>query len=61
MGLMQLMPSTARPLAKQLGVKKLEEKKLVTDPSFNVRNRPALSRTADQPVQRLLHHGGGGL
>jgi hypothetical protein len=37
MGLMQLMPSTARPLAKQLGVKKLQEKKLVTDPSFNVR------------------------
>ena len=37
MGLMQLMPSTARPLAKQLGVKKLQEKKLITDPSFNVR------------------------
>ncbi|MBL8709745.1 MAG: lytic transglycosylase domain-containing protein [Rhodospirillaceae bacterium] len=37
MGLMQLMPSTARPLAKKLGVKKLDEKKLVTDPTFNMR------------------------
>lgn len=37
MGLMQLMPSTARPLAKELGVKKLQEKKLVSDPGFNVR------------------------
>jgi soluble lytic murein transglycosylase len=37
MGLMQLMPSTARPLAKELGVKKLQEKKLTSDPAFNVR------------------------
>lgn len=37
MGLMQLMPSTARPLAKELGIKKLQEKKLVSDPGFNVR------------------------
>jgi soluble lytic murein transglycosylase len=36
-GLMQLMPSTARPLAKELGVKKLQEKKLTSDPAFNVR------------------------
>lgn len=37
MGLMQLMPSTARPLAKKLGVNKLDVKKLVTDPQFNMR------------------------
>ncbi len=36
MGLMQLMPSTARPLAKELGVKKLQEKSLTSDPAFNV-------------------------
>jgi soluble lytic murein transglycosylase len=37
MGLMQLMPSTARPLAKELGVKKLKEKSLTADPAFNVK------------------------
>lgn len=37
LGLMQLMPSTARPLAKKLGIKKLDEKKLVSDPNFNMR------------------------
>lgn len=37
MGLMQLMPSTARPLAKELGVKKLKEKSLTSDPTFNVK------------------------
>lgn len=37
MGLMQLMPSTARPLAKELGVKKLKEKSLTTDAAFNVK------------------------
>lgn len=36
LGLMQLMPSTARPLAKKLGVKKLDEKKLLSDASFNM-------------------------
>lgn len=37
MGLMQLMPSTARPLAKELGVKKMKETSLTADPSFNVK------------------------
>jgi soluble lytic murein transglycosylase len=37
MGLMQLMPSTARPLAKKLGVNKLDVKKLVSDPQFNMK------------------------
>lgn len=37
MGLMQLMPSTARPLAKELGVKKMKEKSLTSDPAFNVK------------------------
>lgn len=37
LGLMQLMPSTARPLAKSVGVKKLDEKKLLSDASFNMR------------------------
>jgi len=36
LGLMQLMPSTARPLAKKLGIKKLDEKKLLTDGGFNM-------------------------
>ena len=36
LGLMQLMPSTARPLAKKLGVKKLDEKKLLSDGGFNM-------------------------
>ncbi|WP_374382907.1 lytic transglycosylase domain-containing protein [Dongia sp.] len=36
-GLMQLMPSTARPLAKELGVKKLQEQQLTSDPGFNVK------------------------
>lgn len=37
LGLMQLMPTTARPLAKELGIKKLQEKKLINDPGLNVR------------------------
>jgi len=37
MGLMQLMPSTARPLAKELGVKKMKESSLTADPAFNVK------------------------
>lgn len=36
-GLMQLMPATARPLAKELGIKKLQEKSLTGDPVLNVK------------------------
>jgi len=37
LGLMQLMPSTARPLAKAAGIGKLDEKKLLSDANLNMR------------------------
>ncbi len=37
MGLMQLMPATAKPLAKELGVKKFKTKMLVEDAILNMR------------------------
>lgn len=50
LGLMQLMPSTARPLAKSVGIKKLDEKKLLADASLNMR----LGRLyLDQMIQRF--------
>jgi soluble lytic murein transglycosylase len=50
LGLMQLMPSTARPLAKSVGIKKLDEKKLLADAHLNMR----LGRLyLDQMIQRF--------
>ncbi|WP_133613796.1 lytic transglycosylase domain-containing protein [Dongia mobilis] len=37
LGLMQLMPSTAKPLAKSVGIKKLDPKKLLSDAGLNMR------------------------
>jgi soluble lytic murein transglycosylase len=37
MGLMQLLPSTAKQVAKKLGIKKFKDKMLVNDPTFNIR------------------------
>lgn len=49
LGLMQLMPSTARPLAKKVGVKKLDEKTLLSDPNFNMQlGRLYLSQMIDR-------------
>ena len=59
-GLMQLMPGTAKGVAKQAGVKYREE---APHHRFQLQHhaRPGVSRRAAEPVRRLLRSGGGRL
>ena len=53
-GLMQLMPGTAKDVAKKIGVK-YAEKRLTTDAQLQRDPGPRLCRRSAEPLRRLLH------